>query len=134
MKRTKIAFSGATSTRMPSAMVSTAKDTLPRKTIQNNIPLFDQFVNEQNQKVKVHMIRTLHAANKPAVRFENGDYMWYLHGQLHREGGPAVYKDGVYSYYRHGKLHREGGPAILYPDGRSLWFIDGIQQPNASSS
>jgi len=50
---------------------------------------------------------------------------WFLDGELHREGEPAVITEETYDgrsrgrteyWYRHGKLHREGEPAVYSED------------------
>jgi hypothetical protein len=55
---------------------------------------------------------------------EYGDKFWYLHGKLHREGGPAVeYTDGTKKWFLHNRLHREDGPAIEYANGTKFWYL-----------
>ena len=57
---------------------------------------------------------------------EDGSQHWYLHGQLHREDGPAlIHPDGTIIYYKYGRYHREGGPAYSHPNGTQYWFING---------
>jgi hypothetical protein len=51
--------------------------------------------------------------------------LWYQHGILHREDGPAMlYNDGTKLWYRHGRLHREDGPAVEWSDGKKEWYIN----------
>jgi hypothetical protein len=51
---------------------------------------------------------------------------WYLHGEWHREGAPAVvFTSGAECWYQHGKLHREDGPADIYSDGDKYWWLYG---------
>ena len=58
--------------------------------------------------------------------FEDGTKMWYLHGELHREDGPAVERaTGAKMWYLHDELHREDGPAVEHADGRRFWFLSG---------
>jgi hypothetical protein len=60
------------------------------------------------------------------VEYKNGDKVWYLNGELHREGGPAIEDaDGYKSWWINGKLHRLDGPAIEYYDGSKSWWING---------
>jgi hypothetical protein len=64
------------------------------------------------------------------VLHANGSEKWYLDGKRHRDGAPAcVYVNGTEKWYRHGKRHRdpEDGPAASYPDGRRIWFVDGVK-------
>jgi hypothetical protein len=73
----------------------------------------------------------------------HGDKRWYLNGELHRDGGPAVeWVDGGKEWYRNGEMyrrefteytawyckgarHRDDGPAIEYPDGSAEWWHHG---------
>jgi len=51
---------------------------------------------------------------------------WYLNGQLHRDGGPAVeHPDGGSYWYCHGRKHRDDGPAVLYASGQKEWHVNG---------
>ena len=57
---------------------------------------------------------------------DNGDKIWYLNGQRHREDGPAAeYANGDKSWYLNGKCHREDGPAVEYADGAKSWYLEG---------
>ena len=67
--------------------------------------------------------------------------MWYLDGQLHRLGRPAlrrfndvtghVYREEFYLY---GKRHREHGPAVISRDQetgsiiRTFYYLNGVRQ------
>ena len=56
----------------------------------------------------------------------DGYESWYLNGQLHREGGPAVtYPNGTEYWYLNGKLHRVAGPAVEYSNGDKEWYLNG---------
>ena len=47
-----------------------------------------------------------------------GNKYWFLNGELHREGGPAI--DGISGskeWFLNGKRHREDGPAVERDDG-----------------
>jgi hypothetical protein len=55
---------------------------------------------------------------------------WYLDGELHREGKPAVITEHVYDgryrgrteyWFRLGRLHREDGPAVYSEDHTDGW-------------
>ena len=42
----------------------------------------------------------------------------------------SVAADGTVTFRdEDGRLHREDGPAATYPDGREIWFIDGVRVP-----
>ena len=47
-----------------------------------------------------------HNKDSPAVMYRNGDTLWYEHGKLHRENGPAIEYPtaGMYFYYEHGVI------------------------------
>ena len=73
---------------------------------------------------------SLHRTDGPAVVHANGSYKWYRDGARHRDGAPAcVYVNGTETWYRHGLRHRdpEAGPAASDPDGRRIWFVDGVK-------
>ena len=63
----------------------------------------------------------------------DGTQMWYLRGQLHREGDqPAViYHDGTLEWYIHGKLQREfDQPAVIEANGTQRWYLNGQRHRN----
>ena len=63
---------------------------------------------------------------KPKCVVDECGERWYLHGQLHREDGPAYEKwDGTKHWLLHGKYHREDGPALEYPGGYKEWLLHG---------
>ena len=56
----------------------------------------------------------------------NGEKLWYLNGNLHREDGPAVeWPDGQKEWFLKGKLHREDGPAVERSNGSKFWYLHG---------
>jgi hypothetical protein len=58
------------------------------------------------------------------VKDEYGEY-WYLNGELHREGGPAViWEDGSQEWWVNGKIHREDGPAYIGSSGYQEWWVN----------
>ncbi len=58
--------------------------------------------------------------------YSNGDKEWWLNGERHREGGPAIeWADGDKEWWLNGKLHREDGPAVEYSNGAKCWFLNG---------
>ena len=64
-----------------------------------------------------------------------GNKSWVdMEGFNHRINGPAViYKDGDMLWYRHGKLHRDDGPAVDWPsESRFIWYKHGERyEPSA---
>jgi len=69
----------------------------------------------------------LHCVDGPALIYPkdkvmgNG-YEYYIHGNRHRENGPAVvWGNGHREYWIDGKLHREDGPAIDSPNYKAYW-------------
>ena len=55
----------------------------------------------------------------------DGTLEWFLNGQLHRIGGPAVvYKEGTEEWRQYDKLHRDDGPAFTQR-GYKAWWIRG---------
>lgn len=60
----------------------------------------------------------------------DGDRVWLLGDEYHREGAPAVIQsDGIEMWYQHGKLHREDGPAISVPNGRKSFYLNDVRLP-----
>src|SRR5690606_13282209 len=61
-----------------------------------------------------------HAEGAPAIKYSNGDSVFYNHGKLHNYCGPAItynryYNNRKFTYkawYVNGKIHRYDGPAI----------------------
>lgn len=62
-------------------------------------------------------------------RYPNRHCVWYQDDQIHRDDDlPAIeFDDGEKRWYQYGKLHRQKGPAIIVANGRSYWFLDGIE-------
>jgi hypothetical protein len=54
-----------------------------------------------------------HREGAPAIVYANGDESWYVKGQLHRIGGPAVNTKTVKKWFRKDKLHRLNAPAVI---------------------
>lgn len=87
----------------------------------------------------------LHNDNdQPAVIDDNGEHLWFRHGLLHRDGGPARTwtRPGGWTssapagyradfprleWYRDGERHREDGPALIHGDSREEYWLDGQQ-------
>ena len=58
---------------------------------------------------------------------EYGHKMWYLHGQYHREDGPAVIlATGSKVWYLNGKRHREDGPAVEWGNSFKQWWLNDV--------
>ena len=67
-----------------------------------------------------------HREDGPAIEFANGSKQWFLYGKRHREDGPAIECASGYKEWRiHGKLHREDGPAMDWAGRRKEWFLYG---------
>ena len=70
----------------------------------------------------------VHRDDGPAVEFDDGTMQWYQNGLLHRDSGPAiVYPTGRKAWYKEGKLHRDGGPAVEWEDGKKEYYINGVK-------
>ncbi len=58
----------------------------------------------------------------------DGSKRWYLNGELHREGGPAIeWADGSKHWFLDDKRHREDGPAVENTDGQKCWYLNGTE-------
>jgi hypothetical protein len=56
----------------------------------------------------------------------NGAKHWYLHGQRHREDGPALeWANGHKEWWLHGERHREDGPAVEFANDDKAWYLNG---------
>jgi hypothetical protein len=54
--------------------------------------------------------------------------MWYKHGKLHRENGPAiVWPDGSMMWYQNNLWHNTNGPAMIWFDGTKDYYLNGGQ-------
>jgi hypothetical protein len=75
----------------------------------------------------------VHRIGAPAVINEDGSKEWFFEGRPHRDGGLPANEPGPYSankcwrYFVNGDLHRDGGPAIEYSDGYEEWFLNGMR-------
>lgn len=70
----------------------------------------------------------LHREDGPAVVRNNGDKLWYRHGKLHREDGPAEdCLPDCRAWWRDGVMHRQDGPAFEYYDGCMIWVLNGLR-------
>lgn len=58
--------------------------------------------------------------------YEQVDRKWFVHGELHREDGPAIIKyNGTQEWWVNGITHRTDGPAIVYSNGDQEWHKEG---------
>jgi hypothetical protein len=64
-----------------------------------------------------------HRDNGPAIKFTNGDEIWYSHGTIHREAGPAILSFKREEWFFHGKRHRLDGFALI-ASNFSLYYVD----------
>ena len=72
----------------------------------------------------------LHREDGPALVRADGREQWWLHGRIHRIGGPAATDPfGTTIWCIEGKLHREDGPAVAHLDGRLQWWENGVRKP-----
>jgi hypothetical protein len=69
-----------------------------------------------------------HAQNEqPKMKVNKyGVKEWRLHGELHRDGAPAIERaNGSKTWWLHSKLHREDGAAVELADGTKSWYLHG---------
>lgn len=68
--------------------------------------------------------------SKYYVKINNVSEHWFKDSDLcitHRVFSAAVRQYGGRTYwYRDGKLHRGGGPAAIYPNGVTLYYLNGV--------
>ena len=76
----------------------------------------------------------LHREDGPAIELANGDKSWWHHGKIHRNDGPAMESaNGAKMWFLHGKLHREDGPAIESANDVKQWCLNDVRYPNAAA-
>jgi hypothetical protein len=81
-------------------------------------------------RANVSYMKYLHSDIEPAIIYENGDWTWYKHGIVHRDGGPAVRQSGNEIWYQNALPHREDGPAIIRSDGTTEFWVRGVKVDN----
>lgn len=93
-------------------------------------------MNEQSQMVTLPSSGTrvwrlhgeVHREDGPAVEFTDGSKVWFLHGRQHRDAAPAIeYADGTVVWFQCGKRHREDGAAVEYANGTVQWWLNDVQ-------
>lgn len=57
----------------------------------------------------------------------NGAQEWWQNDKFHRlyNGPAATYRDGTFEWFVNGEYHREGGPAVLNIFGNYFWYTNG---------
>jgi hypothetical protein len=66
-----------------------------------------------------------HREDGPAREWADGEKQWRLNGQRHRVDGPAIERsDGTKHWYLNGQYHREDGPAYEGPNGTKQWWLN----------
>lgn len=73
-------------------------------------------VSKNKTKIWRNDAKELHREDGPAIEYSDGAQEWWLNGQLHRKGGPAISRKHMQAWYVNGLLHREDGPAIEHID------------------
>ena len=102
------------------------------KDASNIFNLYLEAVEEQPQMTtnwrgtkKWRLHGQLHREDGPAIEMANGDKEWWLHGKRHRDGAPAIeYANGSTTWFLRGNLHRDDGPAYENPHtGYKAWYL-----------
>lgn len=76
----------------------------------------------------------IHRDDGPAVERPGGTKWWFQYGKEHREEGPAIERsDGTKEWLRDGKHHREDGPAVECADGRKEYYLNGEKWDDGAS-
>ena len=65
----------------------------------------------------------LHRIGSPAVVYSEGSEEWRQYGKLHRDDGPAFSQRGHLSWWYRGERHRVDGPAVIHEDGTLEWWV-----------
>ena len=71
------------------------------------------------------LICNIGANEQPKMTVDKqGNKVWHLHGELHRENAPAIeLANGDKAWCLHGKRHREDGAAIELANGNKAWWL-----------
>lgn len=86
-----------------------------KKAPQNTLRKIKELRDEQGK---------YHCESGPAIAWSDGLEEWWLHGNRHREGGPAITGRQREEWWVDGRLHRTDGPARKYP-GYLAWWVNG---------
>ena len=54
-----------------------------------------------------------HNEHGPSIIHSSGTKIWFIHGKIHRENGPALMTSLGEIWYYQGMIHRLNGPAII---------------------
>lgn len=65
-----------------------------------------------------------HREDGPAVKWDDGEEKWFIHGLRHHVDGPAYITKQESAWYINDLLHRTDGPAIERANGRKEWYIN----------
>jgi len=73
-----------------------------------------------------------HRHDGPAVIRGDGIVEWWLNGELHRDGAPAIHNESmtIMHWYKHGFRHNAHGPAIVVPGSPDTWYKNGELHSN----
>ena len=58
---------------------------------------------------------SFHRLHGPAITHPNGDMSWYIHGQRHRDDGPAIYwpERKIEVWYKDGKKYQPSAHELM---------------------
>lgn len=84
----------------------------------------DGSIEYRNENGKLH-----NENNLPAYINRLGSQFWFKNGKLHRDGDdPAViFTNGQKEWYKNNQIHRRKLPAVIYPDGTTEYWENGIR-------
>lgn len=68
-----------------------------------------------------------HRLDGPAYTHVGGRTEYWVEGQQHRLGGPAIVDGLEEAWCDHGVLHRLDGPAITSANGTREWYVNGVR-------
>lgn len=68
----------------------------------------------------------LHREDGSAVDNNDGHKEWWLNGNRHRIGEPAIiFASRDFQYYENNKCSQKDSPAVINTDGYSEYWVDG---------
>lgn len=86
------------------------------------------YVDLKRGLTKWYVHGKVHRTGGPAIKFRDHAEEWYIHGTIHRVDGPAWTNAAAKRWYLNGLLHRTDGPAVVLTGGRIDWAVNGCKQ------
>ena len=91
------------------------------------VKTFTGVVKDKYNTVAYYLNGNRHREGGPAITFADGEKHWWLNGKRHRTDGPATENaNGDKCWYLNDKCHREDGPACEMANGRKYFYLNDV--------